>query len=113
MTIASVRYRKAQFGNSDNNQPREQSAALTGAGARIWAAHQNALEARVIFASAVVVAHLAGADPQLSIIASLLFVACRLLHPIFYVADRATLRSASFAIGMVSCLWLFGLEASA
>ena len=35
MTIASVRYRKAQFGNSDNNQPREQSAALTGAGARI------------------------------------------------------------------------------
>ena len=50
-----VRYR--EFGVFDNNHPRQQTAQLTGTGARIWAAQENAWEALMIFVPPVLIAH--------------------------------------------------------
>lgn len=107
----AVYHKSRQFGSLDNRHPRAQAAALEGAGARAWAAQLNAWEALPVFASAVFVAHLAGADPGLSAAASGVFVAARVLHGVCYVADLATARSLAFTVGFGCCLWLFGLAA--
>ena len=106
-------FKQKQFGAIDNHLPRVQGAQLTGAGARAWAAQANAWEALAVFASAVFVAHLAGADPARSATAAQLFVAARLAHAVCYLADWATARSLVFFVGMGSCLWLFVLAARA
>ncbi|MGE4605617.1 MAG: MAPEG family protein [Myxococcota bacterium] len=106
-------YKKQQFGAIDSNHPRAQSAALTDAGARANAAQLNSWEALPVFGAAVIVAHLAGANPGLSATASLVFVASRALHGLFYISNLAPLRSLAFTVGFGSCLWLFGLAARA
>jgi uncharacterized MAPEG superfamily protein len=106
-------FKYKQFGNVDNDHPRIQAAALEGAGARAVAAQQNAWEALALFTAAVVVAHLAGADPRLSSFASAIFLVTRVLHPIFYIANIATARSTVFMIGFGCCIWLFALAARA
>src|SRR3990172_7859733 len=92
-------FKTKQFGSIDNRHPRAQAAALVGAGARAYAAQQNAWEALPVFGLAVVVAHLSGADPGLSSLASALFVGARVLHAVFYIADQASLRSLAFLMG--------------
>ena len=106
-------FKTQQFGSIDNRNPRVQAAALVGAGARAYAAQQNAWEALAVFGFAVAVAHLSGADPGLSSLASLLFIGARVLHAVFYIADQASLRSLAFLLGFGCCLWLFGLAAVA
>ena len=108
-----VKFRIDQLGELDNAQPRAQAKQLEGIAARAYAAQQNAWEALAIFTAAVVVAHLAAADPGASATAALVFVLARVLHAIAYIANQATLRSISFAIGLFSCLTLFGLAARA
>jgi uncharacterized MAPEG superfamily protein len=109
----SVYYKKQQFGSIDANHPRAQAAALEGAGARANAAQLNAWEALPVFVAAVMVAHLAGADPGTSATAAILFIAVRLLHGVFYVMNLAPLRSLSFLVGFGACVWLFVLAARA
>jgi uncharacterized MAPEG superfamily protein len=106
-------FKVKQFGSLDNNQPRVQAAGLSGTGARVNAAQQNAWEALAVFSTSVFVAHFAGADPGGSATASLVFVAARILHAVFYAADLAPLRSLSFALGIGACLRLFWLAAAA
>lgn len=106
-------FKTRQFGSVDNNNPRQQSAALEGAGARAVAAQQNSWEALPVFAAAVIVAHLAGADPGLSAVAAGIFVAARVVYLVFYLSDIATARSLSFLVGFASCIWLFVLAARA
>lgn len=104
-------FRKKQFGELDNHLPRAQYAALTGAGARARGAELNAWEALPVFAVAVLVAYLRNADAALSAAAAILFVAARLLHAAFYIADLALARSTSFLVGLGCCVWLFVLAA--
>ena len=106
-------FRQKQFGTLDNKNPRAQESALEGAGARVQAAQENAWEALPVFAVAVIVAHLAGADPDRSATAALVFVATRILHPIFYVANLDLLRSLVFLVGLANVIWLFVLAARA
>lgn len=106
-------FKVKQFGALDNNQPRVQAAGLTGTGARVNAAQLNAWEALAVFSASVFVAHFAGADPGGSATASVVFVAARILHAVFYAADLAPLRSLSFAVAFGACLWLFWLAAAA
>lgn len=100
-------FKTTQLGTLDNNNPRQQSAALTGAGARAFAAQQNAWEAMAVFTAAVLVAHFAGADAQMSANLAMAFVAFRLLHAVAYIADWATLRSLLFVGALASAIWLF------
>ena len=107
-------YRKHQLGYLDNNHPREQCKALHGAGARVWAAQQNAWEALGLFTAVIVIVHLAGLEPARITIACIIFVATRVLHPVFYITNLATLRSISVIVGLCSCLymiWLVGHSA--
>ena len=58
-------------------------------------------------------AHLAGADPERSATAAMLFIAARILHAGFYISDLDKARSASFLIAIGSSIWLFVLAANA
>jgi len=111
--FASIPERQKQLGRVDNKDPRAQQALLTGRGARAIAAHKNAFEAIAIFAPAVIVAHLAGADPAWSSSLAQIFVSARLLHGIFYLLDLDLLRTGIFGVGLACDIGLFVLAAQA
>ena len=100
-------YRQKQFGAVDNKNPRAQNAQLTGAGARAVAAQSNAWEALAIFTAATMASQLLGADAEKMATASMVFIAARIFHGIFYIADKDILRSLSFLVGFGCCIWLF------
>lgn len=104
-------YRSQLPGGADNNSPRQQVLQLEGAGARAYAAQGNAWEALAVFTAAVLINHVATANPQLSALAAGLFIVARLLHPVFYIKNIAGLRSLSWLIGMLCCIWLVVLGA--
>lgn len=104
-------YRYRQLGRIDNRHPRQQCAALEGPGARSVAAQQNSWEALAVFAAAVLVAYAAGVDQHKADIAALVFIAARLLYPIFYIANLDMLRSLSFMVGFIASLSLFVMAA--
>ena len=91
--------RRKQFGKADNKLPRLQEAQLAGRGARAMGAHNNAFETFPFFAAAVIIAHIAGADPGWSAIFALAFVAVRIVHGVLYLADIDVMRSLSFGVG--------------
>lgn len=95
----------------DNRNPREQAKGLTGAGARAYAAQQNAWEALAVFTAAVLTAHALGADPGMSANLAMAWVVFRTAHAVCYLADLATLRSLMFMGGMAAAIWLFVLGA--
>ena len=96
-----------QFGKVDNNNPRAQSAQLTGAGARAVAAQQIAWEALAVFTASLVAAAAAGVAPASLAVPALLFVAARIAHAACYLADQATARSSSFLVATLACIWIF------
>src|SRR5262245_34983134 len=96
LAFTGASYRKREFGAADNRHPRAQIARLEGAGARCYAAQQNAWEALAVFTAAVLVAHVAGANAGWSAVAALGFIAARVLHAVFYIRDIDKLRSLSF-----------------
>ena len=100
-------YKNQQFGTLDNKNPRAQTAALEGAGARAAAAQSNAWEALLIFAAAVFVNHATGGAPGTSATLALVWVAARILHGIFYITDIDKARSGVFLVGFVSAVALF------
>ena len=108
---ASGYFRAKQLGTVDLNNPRQQATLLTGPGARVYAAQQNAWEAAAVFTAAVLVAHFAGADAQMSANLAMAFVAFRVLHAVAYTADWAIPRSLLFLGAFVSAIWLFVLAA--
>jgi uncharacterized MAPEG superfamily protein len=89
--------RKQQLGSIDNKLPRL----------------QYALEAIAVFTPAVLIAHLAGADPVWSARLALTFVAARVAHGVTYVADIDIARSASFLVAQVCAIGLIVLAARA
>ena len=91
----------------DNRNPREWLASQENPRvSRANAAQLNAFEAFAPFAAGVLLAQLAGVDAHLITWLALVFVACRLLHGLFYLANQATLRSLAWAIGFVCVVWL-------
>ena len=91
----------------DNNHPRDQQAQLQGWGRRAQAAHNNAFEDFAPFAAAVVVAHLAHADPGKSAMLAVAHVVARGLYPLIYVANIGALRTAVWSIGLLTTAGLF------
>jgi uncharacterized MAPEG superfamily protein len=73
---------------------------------RANAAHLNAFEAFAPFAAGVLMAQAAGIDPALVARLSLAFVALRVLHGVFYVADIPPMRSLSWFGGLACVAWL-------
>jgi uncharacterized MAPEG superfamily protein len=96
-----------QPGGYDNKHPRAQQAQLSGWPARAHAAHLNSFETFPAFAAAVIVAHLAGADPRRASLLSLTFVITRALYFVAYVANVDKLRSTLWGIGILATFGLF------
>ena len=112
LAFSSSYFKMKQFGKLDNKHPRVQAAQLEGAGARVYAAQANAWEALAVFTAALAVLHLANPEAARGSTAanlSLVFLATRIAHPIFYVANIDALRSLVFLIGMVCAVWLITL----
>lgn len=95
----------------DNKYHRLQQAKQEGAPARAFGAHYNALEATPMFAAAVITAHLFHADEVAASTAACAFLACRVLHGLFYLADLDVLRSLAFLGGILCVGYLFVLAA--
>ena len=104
-----LRYK--EFGEFDNNHPREQTAKLTGLGARVWAAQQNSWEALIMYSPSVLIAHLVGADPLQSTYAAVVFCVARVVHSACYILNWGALRSISYFVALGCCLRFFWLAA--
>lgn len=106
-------HRIKQFGHLDVNTPRSQQAKAEGLAARLIAAQNNAFEALAVYAPAVIVAHVVGADAGHSTILALVWVGARVLHGVFYATDKAPLRTLAFTVGLFASLGFYVLAAMA
>jgi len=100
-------YRAQQFGSVDNKNPRAQSAALEGAGARAVAAQQNAWEALALFTAAVVAYTVRGDGAEIASTLAGVWLAARILHAVFYLANLDVLRSIAFLVALACAVALF------
>ena len=98
--VVMVEMRKLE-GGYDNREPRAQQAQLEGIGRRALAAHYNSFEAFAPFAVGVIVALMRGHLTATAYI-SIAFIAARVVYIYAYLANRATLRSTAWAIGITA-----------
>lgn len=109
----SVPFRNRQLGSLDLAQPRLQAADLTEGGAGAWGAQMNAWEALAVFMAANLAAFMQGVDPAGSwATASMIWLAVRVLHGVFYVIGVAPLRILCFATGTGMSIWIFVMAAT-
>ncbi|MEX3772121.1 MAPEG family protein [Pseudomonas sp. MYb118] len=93
-------------GGYDNHLPRQQQAQLTGFGARALAAHQNSIEAFILFAVGVLMAHTTQTAGWLIDSLAIIFVIARVLYLLCYWRDLAWQRSMLWLVGLVASLLL-------
>ena len=91
----------------DNAAPREQLANAEGYRQRANWAQQNAWEALAPFLAAVLFAEMRQAPQSTVDLLAGLFIGCRVLHGVVYIANQATLRSLIWAVGFFSMLAIF------
>ncbi len=99
-----LRYRHVDI--FDNRHPRDQQAQLTGMAARVLAAQKNAWEALIFYSAVTLLAFYSSVNLRELGGAAILFLACRVLHPIFYALDLAIFRSLIFMVGWLSCVYI-------
>lgn len=102
-----------QKGKYDNDNPRDQQAALEGPAKRAISAHYNGFEAFPAFAIGVVLAKVTGVRPDIAMILAWVHVAARIVYPFLYINQISTLRSSIWAVGFLAsvgllCLPVFG-----
>lgn len=106
--MAAYSKKSAGFSFKDNHNPRDFLSKVSGVSARANAAQQNSYEIYPAFAAAVIIAHLTGQAEQLTINSLAVgFVVLRVLFCIFYILDKAFLRSLSWALGFACIVALF------
>jgi uncharacterized MAPEG superfamily protein len=91
----------------DNSRPRVYLSALQGWRQRADWAQQNAWEAFAPFAAGVVVATQIGVAQATIDLLAVGFVAMRILHGVFYITDKATLRSLVYILGLLCTVGFF------
>ncbi len=80
---------------------------LEGAAQRAHAAHLNSFEAFPLFAAAVIVAQMTGAEQAWVDMLALGFIGLRVLYGILYLADKATLRSLVWMAALICNVMIF------
>ncbi len=90
---AGVRY--------DNRNPRGFLAGLQGYRARANHAQLNSFEAFPLFAAVVIIAHQLGAEQGRLDMLALGFIAARVAYLGAYLADKASIRSLFWMVGLV------------
>ena len=99
--------------NYDNHAPRKQLENATGYRKRAYWAQLNGFEAFPAFAAAVIIAQLQHVTQASVDSIALVFIAMRSLHGIFYLLDKATLRSLVWVVGFGCVISLFVLAGTA
>lgn len=99
-------------GGYNNRYPRQQQAKLTGFGARARAAHENAFEALIMFAPALLAAVVTQQTGDLAQTLAITFVVARIAYLVCYLADIHWLRSLVWAAGYLCTLGLVILAIS-
>lgn len=100
-------FAKWGFNQFDNHNPRLWLSNQTGFRARGNAAQANSFEAFPLFAVGVLLANFLQVPTlQINTIASI-FVIARFVYILCYVADKATLRSVFWFLGMVCSVSLY------
>ena len=99
--------------NYDNHAPREQLARAEGYQKRAYWAQLNGLEAFPAFAAAVIIAQLQHVTQGKIDTMAMVFIAMRALYAVFYLRDKATLRSFVWAVGFGCVVGLFVLAGTA
>jgi uncharacterized MAPEG superfamily protein len=95
-----------KLGGYDNHNPRQQQSQLTGFGARAKAGHENAFEAIIIFAPCVLAVIAVGAVTITTQYLAIAFVFARVFYHLAYLANKASLRSLSWVLALISSLAL-------
>ena len=101
----------AKGGEGDNHNPRAGIDQLPPAKRRAYGAHLNAIENFPFFAAAVIIALQLGAPVATVDWLAGLYILIRIAHGLLYVADQATLRSASYLVGFIVNVAIFVLPA--
>ncbi|MCP4002214.1 MAG: hypothetical protein GY727_14990 [Gammaproteobacteria bacterium] len=91
----------------DNHKPRIFLANLKDWPQRANWAQINAYEAFPPFAAGVIIAHIVSADQLIIDMLAGIFLVARILHGVFYIQDKATLRSAVWSLGFMCIIGLF------
>ena len=94
-------------GGFDNRNPRQWLAGLQGWQSRAHAAQMNSFEALPIFIAGVLVAERMHASQTYIDTLAVGFLCARVGYIGTYLADRATLRSLLWALGLACCIALF------
>lgn len=95
----------------DNHNPRVFLNQLEGAAQRANWAQMNAFEAFPAFATAVILSSYIGNINSSTLnVLSIAFVICRLLHGIFYIADKANLRTVVWILATICWIAMFVLS---
>lgn len=91
----------------DNRRPRDFHDKARGFRKRaIWAQY-NSFEIFPLFAAAVIIADLAGAEQAIANALAVTFIASRIAYTISYLADLHLLRSLVWTAGFLCCIGLF------
>lgn len=90
-----------------NRKPRVFQAELTGFRARAHWAHLNSIEAFPPFAAAVLTAQFVHAPQGRVDLLAALFLLFRVIYAVFYLADKAPLRSLAWVLGLLCVVGLF------
>ena len=106
LAFSSIPFRVKQLSSVNVVEPRAQAEMLTDAGARIVAAQKNAWEALLLFAVSLFIAFVNNVPANDIAVAAMIFIAARILHPIFYVLGLGILRMMSFATAFAAVLWI-------
>jgi uncharacterized MAPEG superfamily protein len=98
---------KASGDRYNNRDPRGwQAKQENPLSKRAYAAQMNGYEAFTPFAASVLMAQFAQVEGQRVLWLAMAFVAFRILHGIFYITDKPTLRSLVWLLGLASVLTL-------
>lgn len=97
----------ADYGGEANRDPRSWQDGLSGWRKRVHQAHLNGFEGFPPFASAVIIAHIAGAQQSRIDGLALIFIGARIAHAICYATDQARLRGLTWALAFLAVLGLF------
>ncbi len=101
----------AKHGEIDNHTPRTGIDQLPPPKRRAYGAHLNAIENFPFFAAAVIIALQLGAPVATVNCLAALYILIRIVHGLLYVADQASLRSASYLAGFIVNVVIFVLPA--
>lgn len=105
-----VAYARTQIGMQALATPRAFVEKLPPYAQRATWAHKNAFEAFSLFAAAVLLALVTGAEGTWVMGAAIAHIIARLFYPLFYIANIPAGRSLMFAVGSLSTFTLFALS---